>query len=42
MVSGYEQVYADCLRTQAAHVVSGVVLPDPTSGGGIPRQQAAD
>jgi glycosyltransferase involved in cell wall biosynthesis len=42
MVSGYEQVYADCLRTQAAHVVSGVVFPDPTSGGGIPRQQAAD
>ena len=42
MVAGYEQVYADCLRREAASVDHQVVLPDLTSGGGgVPRQQAA-
>ena len=40
MVSGYEQVYADCLGAAAAPVVDEVVLPDLASGGSVPRQQA--
>jgi glycosyltransferase involved in cell wall biosynthesis len=41
MVDGYERVYADCLRREAASSDREAVLPDRTSGGGVPRQQAA-
>jgi hypothetical protein len=42
-VAGYEQVYRDCLRAEAAvapHVSDGAP-PDLPDGGGLPRQQAA-
>jgi glycosyltransferase involved in cell wall biosynthesis len=40
MVSGYERVYHDCLQARTAAAAGTAAPPDP-SGGGVPRQQAA-